>query len=502
MAEIRCVVDLVFWRLSLMMLRDERKTLKTLGKLKLPALGGALVLVAGCGSLVSQQATPVGLRASAQPGNVCPAPVPEPLPRKWEMTVPDHPAIDGWVERFSGKNHKSFQTLLDRAGYYAVPAREVFERRKLPKDLIYVALVESGFSPMARSHAKAVGMWQIISPTGSRFGLAQTKWIDERRHPMKSAEAAADYLSFLYDTFGSWPLALAAYNAGENCVQGALDKSGMKTFWELREGGFLPAETRDYVPKVLAAVRIARQPALYGFRFDPNYYVKRHEVVQIPGGIRLSWLGKKIGVPEESLRDCNPELCRSVTPPGCSNYDLCVPLGMADDVRIALAKHPTPQREEKASEKSAQAPASRGATHRIRPGDTLSGLAARQGCSVKALAALNGMKPSEPLKVGRTVKLPAKETELAMTTPVKREKSKTGSSGNGKGKLSDSGKPVRYLVRAGDSLWSIAEKFHVPLKTLCAQNKINPNQTLVPGDLLTIGGPQQDSVRVARKKAN
>ena len=126
--------------------------------------------------------------------------------------------------------------------------------------MIYVALVESGFSPTARSHANAVGMWQIVSKTGNRFGLEQNKWVDERRHPMKAAQAAANYLSLLYDQFGSWSLALAAYNAGENAVQGALDKSGLKTFWDLLDNGYLPAETRDYVPKVFAAVKIIRRP--------------------------------------------------------------------------------------------------------------------------------------------------------------------------------------------------------------------------------------------------
>ena len=263
------------------------------------------------------------------------------------------------------------------------------------------------FRLTARSHANAVGMWQIVSKTGSRFGLAQNKWVDERRHPMKAAKAAANYLSLLYDQFGSWSLALAAYNAGENAVQGALDKSGLKTFWDLMENGYLPAETRDYVPKVFAAVKIIRNPDLYGFRLDSEHFIALHETVIVPGGLKLSWVGKQIGVPEEILQSSNPELSRSITPPGYSNYELCLPIGTGDDLLTAIARHP--QRDEKPVGKAAAMPRilCSHITYRVKSGDTLSGIAGRHKCSVTALAALNGMKPSQPLKTGRALKLPA-----------------------------------------------------------------------------------------------
>lgn len=330
--------------------------------------------------------------------------------------------MDIFVRRFSEKSHRSFQIQLDRSYYYALPAKKIFERRGLPKDLIYVALVESGFSPIARSHAKAVGMWQIIPGTGDRFGLKQDKWVDERCHPFKSAKAAADYFSFLYDTFGSWPLALAAYNAGEKAVQGALDKSGLKTFWELLDNGYLPAETRDYVPKVYAAVKIIRNADQYGFQFDPGRYIAMHETVPVPGGVKLSVIGKEIGVPEDSLRDCNPELCRSVTPPGCSDYELCVPVGKGEDVAAFLARHPS---QEEKREKHQSAPASAKATpaprlYKARPGDSWFSLAKKYKCSAKELAALNGIKPSQPLKAGQVFKIPvAKSMAVAAENQVK-----------------------------------------------------------------------------------
>ena len=371
--------------------------------MKLSIVTGTLALLAGCGTFYSQQKVHVEPAPSIQQAEETHLEKPAP---KWELTIPDHPAIDTWVRWYSEKNHKSFQTQLDRAHSYVAPAQEIFVRKGLPKDLIYVALVESGFSPTARSHANAVGMWQIVSKTGNRFGLEQNKWVDERRHPMKAAQAAANYLSLLYDQFGSWSLALAAYNAGENGVQGTLDKSGRKTFWDLVDNGYLPAETRDYVPKVLAAVKIIRNHDFYGFRMDSDHLIARHETVRVPGGLKLSWVGKQIGVPEEMLQNCNPELCQSTTPPGCSEYELCLPAGTADDLLAAIARHP--QHEEKPVGKVAAAPQPAALiSYKVKSGDTWYGLARSHDCSVTALAALNGMKASQPLRAGQSMKFPA-----------------------------------------------------------------------------------------------
>jgi len=299
--------------------------------------------------------------------------------------------------------------------------------------LIYVALIESGFTINARSHAQAVGMWQIVSATGTRFGLEQNEWVDQRRDPMKAAQAAADYLSLLYDKFGSWSLALAAYNAGENAVRGALEKSGLNTFWDLMENGFLPAETRDYVPKVFAAVKIIRNPDLYGFRVDEENFAARHETVSVPGGLKLSWVGKQIGVSQKLLRNYNPELCKPTTPPTCLKYELCLPVGTRDDLCAALARYP--QHEEKVSK----------AETKVHKEDV----------------------------------------------PASR-----GSFGNALQK------PVHYLVRPGDTLWSIAGKFHVPIRTLCAQNKVSPRQNLAPGNILAICTSRQDPPQPLKKKVN
>jgi len=467
--------------------------------LKLP-LAGTLALLTVCSTFYSQP------KASIYPASCFrhseETLLEDPNP-KCCLPIPDHPAVDTWVRRFSEQYHCSFQIQLDRAHFYSAPAHEIFTNKGLPKDLIYVALIESGFTINACSRAKAVGMWQIVSQTGTRFGLEQNKWVDQRRDPMKAAQAAADYLSLLYDKFGSWSLALAAYNAGENAVRGALQKSGLNTFWDLMENGFLPAETRDYVPKVFAAVKIIRNPDLYGFRMEEENFVARHETVSVPGGLKLSWVCKLLGIPKKLLQKYNPELCKSTTPPTCFKYDLCLPVGTRDDLRAVLAKS-SPQEEKPAVKDAAEPQLPAFTLYKVKSGDTWSALARRYKCSVTALADPNGMKPSQPLKAGHVLKLPA-ETTLTSLSKVETKDNKGSASASSSSRRSFGNAPqksVRYLVRRGDTLWSIADKFHVPIKTLCAQNRVNPRQNLAPGNILAICTSRQCTSQSVKKKVN
>jgi membrane-bound lytic murein transglycosylase D len=522
MCEIGFLLELVCWKLSVIRAFRGRLVVRQVG---LPILGCAVALTAGCSSMGSNQTMPV--MHPTTPPAVAPsntqAVAPEFQTPKWELAVPDRPEVDLWVRRFSQDKHKSFQTQLDRARFYVVPVQQIFEERGLPKDIVFVALVESGFSPTAKSHASAVGMWQFISSTGKRFGLEQNQWVDERRHPFKSAHAAAGYLSFLYDMFGSWPLALAAYNCGENAVQGAQTKTGLRSFWELAEGRYLPSETCDYVPKVLATVKLIRDPRHYGFHFDDKYYVQRHETVPVPGGVKLAVIEKKTGVPRASLEDCNPELCRPETPPWCSSYELCVPVGTRELVENAIAegglkedklalRAPTAKAKEPASPRIAAA-----RSCKVGPGETWFSLSKKYRCSAQALALLNGTTPSHVLKAGQTLKVPNGEALAVVATVQKKGNAsrpvvtaqpsgkKTGTTGpvataqsSGKkaaGPAQKSSPAIHYPIRQGDTLWSIAQKYSVPVEVLCAKNEMKPNQRLIPGQLLTIDGSKQESAR-------
>jgi membrane-bound lytic murein transglycosylase D len=471
----------------------------------------ALLFLAGCSTVPKQT-------ASQEACTICQLPQTDlsssrSEPSKSELTVPDQPSVDLWTRRFSGEKHKSFQIHLDRARDYVVPCEEIFRQQGLPEDLVYVALVESGFTPTARSHANAVGMFQFISTTGKRYRLEQNEWIDERRHPFKAARAAAEYLSFLYDSFGSWPLALAGYNCGEKAVQAALDQSGFKTFWELAQSGYLPAETRDYVPKFYATVKIARDAKLYGFQFNPQHYTPKHETVPVPGGVKLAWLEKQTGVPESSLRNCNPELCQPVTPPGTSSYDLCVPVGTGEAVQTALATCPLPPPEEKPAAKPLLArnmaetrntvTAAASGSHTVKPGDTWFSLAKKYQCSVDTLASLNGLKPSaHSLRTGQSLKIPATgRVVLAAASKDAVHKPTSPVASPAKASRPAQKTCISYPVRHGDTLYSIAGKLHLSVEELCANSKVRQGQKLVAGNNLTIcSGESAPAERITKKK--
>ncbi len=186
----------------------------------------------------------------------------------------------------------------------------------MPTDLVWLAQVESGWNPYAYSSAAAKGIWQFIPSTGTRFGLSQNYWVDERSNPEKSTRAAAKYLKWLSTRFkGDWELALAAYNTGEGNIDSAIARSGSRDFWRIHKGGYIAQETRNYVPAILAVVTIAKNPRQYGFDLPPAYPY-RYETRMITNQTELRPLAKKLKISYGALLEMNPELQRGVTPPG------------------------------------------------------------------------------------------------------------------------------------------------------------------------------------------
>ena len=193
----------------------------------------------------------------------------------------------------------------------------------MPTDLVYLSMIESGFQVKAKSHKAAVGPWQFIKPTAKRYGLRVDAWADERMDPKKSTIAAANYLSDLYAMFQNWELAAAGYNCGEDRVQSAIDKYGINDFWQISEFT-LPKETKNYVPKLMAALIVAKNPEKYGFigiQYQPS---QDYEVAFVPGQKSLKDIAQVIGVSQNTLVELNPALKLKTTPPG-SSYDINVP---------------------------------------------------------------------------------------------------------------------------------------------------------------------------------
>lgn len=245
----------------------------------------------------------------------------------FDFPVTYNQAVSKWIKYFQNSGQKSFKKWLERSSRYLPFIQKELGKAGLPIDLGYLAMIESGFSSHAASQASAMGIWQFIPSTGKRYGLKQDWWIDERKDPAKATRAAIAYMSDLYRIFNSWYLVAAGYNMGENGVKRLIQKHGSKNYWDLADWGALPDETKDYVPKILAALLIAKAPALYGFR-DLNFEQPlAFETIKVPGGTDLINLAKFLGVSDRYLRDLNPELTKGLVPQSVSGHSIRVPQG-------------------------------------------------------------------------------------------------------------------------------------------------------------------------------
>jgi membrane-bound lytic murein transglycosylase D len=241
-----------------------------------------------------------------------------------------------------GRGRGTMETGLRRSGRYRAMAERIFKEEGVPTDMIWLAQVESVWKPAALSHAAAKGIWQFIPSTGRRFGLDQSEWVDRRSSPEESTRAAARYLKWLYNYFaGDWLLAMAAYNSGEGNVSRAIAKSGYADFWEIHRLGYLPTETRNYVPAILAVIIVAHNQKHYNFDVTPEPPLT-YDLAQIPTQTDLDIVAEFCGTSVEYIRELNPELKRGLTPPWA--HALRIPAGRKKDFDVAYAALPADQR--------------------------------------------------------------------------------------------------------------------------------------------------------------
>jgi len=249
---------------------------------------------------------------------------------QFDVPIQTNRQVRAYLVYFSTERQQIIRRYLARSSRYLPMIKEVFQEYGLPEDLAYLAMIESGFNPHAYSHAAACGMWQFIRGTAARYGLAMDSYLDERRDPEKSTRAAARYLLDLYKQFGSWYLAAASYNCGENRVQRELDQSNHKSFWDLSANQCLPNETKNYVPQMIAATIIAKNPEKFGFKRVPYLPPIQYEKVKVEEPTSLKAAAFAINVPTEELQLLNPELRRGTTPPDGAGYTLNLPKGSRD----------------------------------------------------------------------------------------------------------------------------------------------------------------------------
>lgn len=245
----------------------------------------------------------------------------------FDLPVTYNSHVSKWIAYYQGSGNTWFREWLERSYKFLPLIQSELKRYGLPNDLAYISMIESGFSSHAKSSSDAVGPWQFIKPTGLRYGLQINWWLDERKDLKKSTQAAIRYMRDLYNEFGSWYLVAASYNMGENGLRRRIQKYKTKDYWKLIQLNALPEETQNYVPKILAAMLIAKAPSLYGFRGLEKFNPISYEVHMVNGGTDLNILADRIGVTRKSLRDLNAELLLGYVPNQIDQHPIRLPHG-------------------------------------------------------------------------------------------------------------------------------------------------------------------------------
>ncbi|TFH65660.1 MAG: LysM peptidoglycan-binding domain-containing protein [Candidatus Zixiibacteriota bacterium] len=384
--------------------------------------------------------------------------------QEYDIPVVVNSKVENCIVYFQTIARDFFQAALTRSGRYTSLMMKILEEERVPRDLVYLPLIESGFKTNAYSWASAMGPWQFISATGRRFGMERDWWFDERRDYEKSTRAAARYLKYLYERYGDWYLALAAYNAGEGKVDKVIKRDGTRDYWHMSH---LKRETRNYVPLFLSSMIIAKNPEKYGFipfYDDPLQY----DIVTVDKPLDLYEVAEALGTTYDYLKMLNPELLRKQTHPHKESYALRIPSNQKEKFWGVYD----------------QLAAARSATlvhHKIGKGQTLSGIAKRYGISTQALANANNMSKKQRLMAGRTLLIPVPQSAKE-SRPSQQLNRKSYDASRTTGEGSD-----LYVVRKGDNLAGIASAHGTTVNQLVMVNGLDKSARIYPGQVINVG---------------
>jgi membrane-bound lytic murein transglycosylase D len=410
-----------------------------------------------------------------------------------DIPIPLNDRVLSYIELFQGRLRNYLQSGMERGSQYLPMIQQVFRAEGLPLDLAYIPLIESAFKPTALSNKKAKGVWQFMKPTAADHGL-QTNWfIDERADPEKATVAAAKYLKTLYGMFDDWHLAMASYNGGPGRMQRAVKRSGVDDFWRLTSTTrYLPRETREYVPMILAAIIIAKNPAQYGFDAPGatvTRYEESYEKVSVPRAVDLRRVAEWAGTTIEQIQTLNPELRRWTTPLRYPSYEVKVPVGTGEKLRARLV-------DAKASELAVLN------WYRVRGGESLTTISRKLRVNRADLAEANGLTIKSRVRPGQELIIPRAPTTLLASRPEREAESTLASAAKPKAaerteKVAEKAEAVFedtsatddtrvvYRVKRGDTLSSIARAFETTVANIKRSNRLLSSKIAI-GDRLTI----------------
>lgn len=426
-----------------------------------------------------------------------------------------------WIDYFQGPGRPHMERYLSRSTRYAPIMKEILRKEGLPEDLIYIALIESGFSSTAHSSASAVGYWQFIKGTGKQYRMRIDSFVDERRDFERSTVAAADYFKGLYNLFGAWYLAIASYNVGENRVKSLVMRNKTRDFWQLARENKLPQETVNYVPKFLAARLIAKEPEKYGFTDVEYMPALEFSTVTLETPVDIRRLASGMGLEYDDLRDLNPMYKRGVAvfPKGGNKIVFRVPKGTESKAIAAVpaAAANTSMRYVAEDDYS---------YYRVRRGDTVSSIARKFNVSQSKILQLNRLSQRSVLSIGRRLRVPSEDVatlgpgkssqietrnrrgrervpagdavEKKNLVPSSSKVATTGRQVSKMDKMRDAAKRRKvakaqaqkaqqvHVVRRGENLALIARKYKVSVRELASHNRLKKQSTLFVGKRLEI----------------
>ena len=383
--------------------------------------------------------------------------------RNFDIPIVYNDEVENWLDYFTGNGRKHFAVYLERKAKIEPLIQPKLKKSGLPQDLIYLAMIESGFSTSAYSHAGASGPWQFIRSTGRLFGLQSNWWVDERRDPLKSTDAAIAYLDRLHGEFGDWWLACAAYNSGEMKIRRAIAKLNTRNFFEIAENRkALRRETKDYVPKMMAAAIIGKNPEQFGFEVHPlDAALLDFEEVSIPKAENLRTIARFANVERETIASLNPELLRCCTPPQKGVYKIRVPKG--ESARLVSAAVDS-------GEIGRYKDFSR---YVIRRGDSISRIASHSGVPAEAILSMNEVRNLRTLKPGTELVIPERGHAPNVSRMV------ASYEGNVRGPKGS--KAVFHVIQKGDTLSAISHRYSVGVDQIRRWNNVRGAKKLRPG---------------------